>query len=70
MEVLADKELVGLDAGIESGSIAILLPVVCFHEQLVFRRVKQKLRLQCVHSFIPIFGIRWCAAVTSASKPE
>ena len=46
MEVLADKELVGLDAGIESGSIAILLPVVYFHEQMVFRRVKQELRLK------------------------
>ena len=53
MEVLADEELVGLDDGVESGTITIHLPAVGLHEQLVFRRVKQKLRLQCLHELFP-----------------
>ena len=43
VEILADEELVGLDDGIKSGPIAIHLPAVGLHEQLVFRRMKQKL---------------------------
>ena len=46
MFVLADKERVGLDDGVESGPITIHLPAVDLREQLVFRRVKQKIRLQ------------------------
>ena len=53
MEVLADEELVGLDDDMKSGSISINLPAEGLHEQLVFRRVKQKLRLQCSHEFFP-----------------
>ena len=63
MEVLADEELVGLDDGVESGPIAVHLPAVGLHEQLVFRRVKQKLRLQCLHEFFPrrefAGGVEW-----------
>ena len=53
MEVLADEELVGLDDGGETGQITIHLSAVCLHEQLVFRCVKQKLRLQCLHELFP-----------------
>ena len=37
MEVLADEELVGLDDGVESGAIAVHLPAVGLHQQLVFK---------------------------------
>ena len=53
MKVLADEELVGLDDGVETGPITIHLPAVGLHEQLVFCRVKQKLRLQCLHDLLP-----------------
>ena len=53
MEVLADEELVSLDDGVESGPISVHLPAVGLHWQLVFRRVKQNLRLQCLHELLP-----------------
>ena len=53
MEVLADEELVGLDDGVKTGSITIHSPAVGLHWQLVFRSVKQKLRLHCLHGLLP-----------------
>ena len=53
MEVLADEEFVGLNDGVETWSITIHLPAVGIHEQLVFRRVKQQLRFQCLHELFP-----------------
>ena len=53
MGVIADKELVGLDDGVKCRPIAVHLPAVGLHEQLVFRSVKQKLRLQCLHGLLP-----------------
>ena len=60
MEVLADEGLVGLDGGVESGSIAVHLSAVGLHWQLVFRRVKQKLRLQCWHELVPRRELAGC----------
>ena len=53
MEVLADEELVCLDDGMKSGPIPIHLQTVGLHWQLVFLRVKQNLRLQCLHELLP-----------------
>ena len=49
--VLACEEPVGVDDGVELWPIAIRLLAVGLHEILIFRRVKQKFRLQSLHKF-------------------
>ena len=58
MEVLADEELVGLDDGMESEPTCIHLPAVGLHEQMVIRRVKQKLLVNACMNFSHVANSR------------
>ena len=68
VEVRAYEELVGQDDGMELGPIAIHLPVVGLRERLVFYRVKQNLRFQCLHGFFP--GRELASGIKSRPSPS
>ena len=53
MEVRADEELVCINDGMELWPTTISLPAVSFYEQMIFRRVKQELRLHGSYEFFP-----------------